>query len=243
MNIISVADYEQLSEKAYEMFIEKMSSKKHPVFGLATGSTPKGLYKLLEQDYIQKKHAFNHITTFNLDEYIGLSKEHEGSYYYYMYERFFKRLQLEEEQCFVPNGLASNLKEECERYEKKIDQAGGIDLQFLGIGVNGHIGFNEPGTPFTTRTHVVELTESTIEVNSRFFTTKEEMPRKAITMGIESIMESKEIVLFVNGKHKAEAVKQTIQGEVTEAFPASVLQRHPHVTVIADEDALSALTL
>ncbi len=243
MHIISVADYEQLSEEAYETFIETLTSIKHPVFGLATGSTPKGMYKLLEQDYIQRRHAFNDITTFNLDEYIGLPKEHEGSYYYYMYERFFKPLELEKEQCFVPNGLATDLAIECTQYEEKIKRAGGIDLQFLGIGVNGHIGFNEPGTPFTSRTHVVQLTESTIEVNSRFFTTKEEMPTRAISMGIESIMESKKIVLFVNGKHKAEAVKQTIQGEVSEEFPASILQLHPDVTVIADKEALSALKM
>lgn len=242
MHIISVADYEELSEKAYEKFIEIMTTIERPVFGLATGSTPKRMYELLVQDYIQNKHTFSHIQTFNLDEYIGLPKEHEGSYYYYMYERFFKMLQLQQRQCFIPDGLAANLEDECVRYEQQIEQAGGIDLQFLGMGVNGHIGFNEPGTPFTSRTHVVQLTESTIEVNSRFFATREEMPDKAITMGIESIMQSKEIVLFVNGKHKAEALKQTIQGEVTEQFPASVLQLHPSVTVIADKDALSALS-
>src|SRR5699024_1974999 len=151
----------------------------------------------------QKSQSFHHIQTFNLDEYVGLAKDHKGSYYYYMYERVFKPLTLTEEQTNVPNGLAKDFAAECEKYEQKIHNAGGIDLQFLGIGVNGHIGFNEPGTPFTSRTHVVELTESTMEVNSRFFETKEEMPNKAITMGIESIMDSKEIILLVNGEHKA----------------------------------------
>lgn len=241
MNIISVADYDALSQKAYEKFIDTMTTVERPVFGLATGSTPKGMYELLVQDYIQNKHTFSSIRTFNLDEYIGLPKQHEGSYYYYMYERFFKQIGLEKSQCFIPDGVAADLAEECAVYEKKIKEAGGIDLQFLGIGVNGHIGFNEPGTPFTSRTHIVELTESTMEVNSRFFSTKEEMPKKAITMGIESIMNSKEIVLIVSGEHKAEALKETIQGEVSEDFPASVLQLHPNVTVIADEAALSVL--
>lgn len=241
MQIISVADYNELSEKAHEKFIETMHSVESPVFGLATGSTPKGLYKLLERDYVQKKYAFNNIQTFNLDEYIGLSAHHEGSYYYYMNERFFTPLNLNKTQGIVPDGLATNLGKECEQYEQKIKEAGGIDLQFLGIGVNGHIGFNEPGTPFSSRTHIVQLSESTMEVNSRFFSTKEEMPAKAITMGIESIMDSKEIVLFVNGEHKAEALKQTIKGEITEDFPASVLQKHDRVTVIADEAALSKL--
>lgn len=241
MKIIRVDDYDALSNKAYEFFIYTMNTIEKPVFGLATGSTPKGLYELLKKDYIEKKHTFDHIRTFNLDEYVGLSKDHAGSYYYYMYERFFKPLELDEKQVNVPNGLTLNFDDECEGYEEKIIAAGGIDLQFLGIGVNGHIGFNEPGTSFSSRTHIVELTESTMEVNSRFFETKEEMPNKAITMGIESIMESREIVLLVNGEHKAEALKQTIEGKVTEEFPASVLQKHPHVTVIADADACKRL--
>lgn len=242
MRIISVADFDELSKEAYERFIKAMNSIEKPVFGLATGSTPKGLYELLVQDYIQNKHTFDHIKTFNLDEYVGLAKDHAGSYYYYMYERFFKPLDLINGQANVPDGLAENFDEECKKYEQKIKSAGGIDLQFLGIGVNGHIGFNEPGTSFTSRTHVVELTKSTMEVNSRFFETKEEMPNKAITMGIQSIMNSKEIVLLVNGEHKAEALKHTIEGKVTEQFPASVLQNHPQVTVIADKDALSKLS-
>lgn len=241
MRIIRVDDYEALSKKAYEFFIHTMRTIEQPVFGLATGSTPKGLYELLVNDYIEKKHKFKQIQTFNLDEYVGLAKEHAGSYYYYMNERFFKPLELDEKQVNVPNGLTLNFDEECERYEQRIVEAGGIDLQFLGIGVNGHIGFNEPGTPFTSRTHIVELTKSTMEVNSRFFEAKEEMPNKAITMGIKSIMESKEIVLLVNGEHKAEALKQTIEGDITEEFPASVLQKHPHVTIIADKDACKKL--
>lgn len=241
MQIISVNDYDELSKKAYDSFVKTMNSLENPVFGLSTGSTPKGFYELLVRDYIQKNQMFRRIQTFNLDEYVGLAKDHEGSYYYYMNERFFKPLELTEEQTNVPNGLAKDFTEECEKYEQKIRNAGGIDLQFLGIGVNGHIGFNEPGTPFTSRTHVVELTESTMEVNSRFFETKTEMPNKAITMGIESIMNSKEIILLVNGEHKAEALKQTVEGKVDEKFPASVLQNHPNVTIIADKPALSKL--
>ena len=241
MKVIRVDDYEALSKKAYEFFIHTMNTNEQPVFGLATGSTPKGLYELLVDEYKQKKQVFEHIQTFNLDEYVGLAKDHPGSYYYYMYERFFNPLNLDQKQVNVPNGLTPNFDEECERYEQKIAEAGGIDLQFLGIGVNGHIGFNEPGTSFSSRTHIVELTKSTMEVNSRFFETKEEMPNKAITMGIKSIMGSKEIVLLVNGEHKAEALKQTIEGNVTEDFPASVLQKHPHVTVIADTDACKKL--
>lgn len=242
MHVISVSDYNELSKKAYESFIETMNSKENPVFGLATGSTPKGLYDLLVQDYIQKRHSFNHIQTYNLDEYVGLSKDHPGSYYHYMNELFFKPLDLVDGQGHVPDGVAVNFEAECAQYEQRIKHSGGIDLQFLGIGVNGHIGFNEPGTPFTSRTHIVELTESTMEVNSRFFETKEEMPNKAITMGIETIMDSKEIILLVNGQHKAETLKQTIEGKVTENFPASVLQKHPNVTIIADKEALSKLS-
>lgn len=237
MKIVKVKDYEDMSDKVCDIFIERLNTLQHPVFGLATGSTPKGLYKRLVQQYKEDKISFKKATFFNLDEYIGLNKNHPSSYTYYLNERLYNHIDVPPEQIHLPNGMAKDLKKECLHYEKLIQNANHIDLQILGIGVNGHIGFNEPGTSFNSRTDVVQLTQSTINVNSRFFNSIEEVPKQAITMGIGTIMESKEIIMLISGEHKADALQQTIYGDVTEDFPASVLQTHENVTIIADTAA------
>lgn len=237
MKVIKVEDYNAMSQKVCDLFVERLESLERPVFGLATGSTPKGLYKCLVEKYQAGEISFAKATFFNLDEYIGLDPSHPSSYAYYLMTKLYDPVQLKAEQINLPNGNAPNLKEECMNYEKKIRDAGYIDLQILGVGINGHIGFNEPGTSFDSRTDVVNLTESTMRVNSRFFKSIDEIPHRAITMGIGTIMESKEIIMLVSGEHKADALHRMINGEVTEDFPASILQKHPNVTVIADQAA------
>lgn len=239
MEIIKTKDYDAMSEKACLKVVDTIRELDHPVLGLATGSTPEGLYKCLIKAYQDKQVHFDKVTTFNLDEYIGLSPEDENSYHYYMNEKLFKKIGLPAEQANVPKGNTGDAEEACQDYEALIRGAGHIDLQILGLGVNGHIAFNEPHTPFNSRTQVVDLTPSTRDANARFFDSMVDVPTQAITMGIESIMESKEIILLASGEKKAEAVARMIHGDVSETFPASVLQRHPNVTIIADEEALS----
>lgn len=237
MKIVKVKNYEEMSKRACSIILEKVNSVENPVLGLATGSTPEGLYKYIIDAYKQNEVSFKDVTTFNLDEYIGLDKHNVNSYYTYMKEKLFKHLDIRPENFHLPNGSADDIKKECEQYEKLIEQAGHIDIQVLGIGVNGHIGFNEPGTPFTSRTHVVDLAESTRLANARFFDTLADVPTQAITMGIETIMESKTILLLVSGEQKAEALARLLDGPVSEDVPASILLEHPNVIVIADEAA------
>ncbi|MBM7600527.1 glucosamine-6-phosphate deaminase [Virgibacillus halotolerans] len=239
MKIIKVKDYAKMSEEACSIVVNKLHQLENPIFGLATGSTPEGLYECLIEEYKQKRASFKNATTFNLDEYVGLDKNDPNSYNHFMNEKLFNHVDISNEQTHLPNGAAEDLEKECSDYEALIREAGYIDLQILGIGTNGHIGFNEPGTSFSSRTQVIDLDESTRNVNARFFNSLDEVPTNAITMGIESIMESKEIVLLASGENKAEAIAHLIEGEVTEDFPASILQKHAHVTVIADEAALS----
>ncbi|WP_309545301.1 glucosamine-6-phosphate deaminase [Virgibacillus dokdonensis] len=224
MELMKVRNYEELSERIGEMVIEKVNALEKPVLGLATGSTPEGLYEYLINQYKAEKVSFEHVVTFNLDEYVGLEKEDINSYNYYMNEKLFKHIGIPAHQTYLPNGNALDLNEEAINYEKRIKQAGNIDLQILGLGLNGHIGFNEPGTPFTSRTHIVQLDESTRQANARFFISLDEVPTQAITMGIKTIMESEQIVLLVSGEGKAGALKRVVNGEVSEGFPASILQ-------------------
>ncbi len=237
MNIIEVESYEEMSEKASELFIQKVRNNPNAKLGLATGSTPLGTYKRMIADYKKNGTSYKNVTTVNLDEYVGLSKKHPSSYRYYMNERFYHHLNLKQENAHVPDGTALDLTIECERYESLIDQLGGLDIQLLGIGQNGHIGFNEPGTSFDSLTHVVELTENTREVNGRFFQNREEVPTKAITMGIASILKSKRIVLLISGKEKSQALHRLLNEDVTENFPASALKKHPNFTLIYDKEA------
>lgn len=234
MKIIKVNDYNELSKRAASIFVNRINRLNKPVIGLATGSTPEKMYEILVGKYRSGEISFSEIITFNLDEYVGLSKNDPTSYQYFMNDHLFNHVDIKVQNIHLPNGLAHDLEKECEEYEELIKSAGSIDLQILGLGLNGHIGFNEPGTSFTSRTHVVELEQSTIEANARFFSSIEEVPKKALTMGIDTIMDAKEIVFLVQGEKKAEILKRVVYGEVTEEVPASILQRHPNVTLITD---------
>ncbi|RHW38913.1 glucosamine-6-phosphate deaminase [Neobacillus notoginsengisoli] len=239
MKIIKVTNELELSKTAGEMIAGKVRSNPEIVLGLATGGTPVGTYKYMIEDHKTNGTSYSKVSTVNLDEYIGLQKSNPNSYYSFMKETLFDHIDINQENTFIPDGNASDLEAECANYEKRIAELGGVDLQLLGIGRNGHIAFNEPGTSFDSRTQVVPLTKETIEDNARFFSSREEVPTKAISMGIQTILESKEIILLATGKSKADAMSKLINGEVTEDFPASALQKHSNVTIIADEEALS----
>ena len=241
MKIIEVQDYQQMSRRAAEYIIKKVVQNPSINLGLATGGTPIGTYKCLIEDHQKSGTSYQKVTTFNLDEYIGLSGDNENSYRYFMDNQLFNYININKANTNVPSGIAADFQEECKRYEDLITKHGGIDLQILGIGSNGHIGFNEPGTSFSSKTHIVELEESTIQANARYFNRIEEVPTKAITMGISTIMKSKEILLLVSGEKKREALFRLLNGEISESFPASVLKNHPCVTIIADKAAITDL--
>lgn len=241
MRIITVKDYEELSKKAANIIASQITLKPNSVLGLATGSTPVGTYRELVRIYKEGDISFSEIVTFNLDEYYGLDKENPQSYYYFMMENLFSHVNINQKNTYIPDGRAKNIDKECIDYEDKIKQAGGIDLQLLGIGRNGHIGFNEPDVKFEAQTHLVTLDEDTIEANSRFFSSMEEVPRRAISMGIKTIMHSRKILLLASGEEKAETIKNMIHGKITPELPASVLQLHPDVVVLLDEKAAGKL--
>lgn len=238
MNVIKVKDYDEMSEKATEFMVDRINSLKNPVLGLATGSTPEGLYQRIIEKHQQDEVSFKNVTTFNLDEYVGLEQNDSNSYYNFMNEKLFSQVDIAADRVHIPNGVAADLEKECMEHERAIEQAGGIDVQVLGIGGNGHIGFNEPGTSFDSKTHIVDLDESTIQANARFFHSIEEVPTQAISMGIETIMNSKEILLLVSGEAKADATAKLLHGDISEDFPASILKKHENVTVIVDQAAL-----
>lgn len=238
IQIIEAKDYEDMGSISAKIVIERIKVRPNITLGLATGSTPIGTYQYLIKDHIENNTSYQNITTFNLDEYIGFSPEHPQSYRYFMNEQLFKHLDINKENTHIPFGDAEDPEGECQEYEALLRKHGGIDLQILGLGSNGHIGFNEPGTSFESRTHVVNLASSTREANARFFNNMNEVPTQAITMGIGTIMESKEIILLVSGERKREALKKLLQGEINENFPASILKKHPNFTVIADKAAL-----
>lgn len=233
---------QEMSRWAAERIIETVRTRPSLVLGLATGSTPEGIYRELVEDHRINGTSYKHVVTFNLDEYVGLKPDHPNSYHTYMKTRLFDHLDFLPQRTHIPDGNAADLAEECRQYEKHISRFGGIDLQLLGIGRNGHIGFNEPGTAFDTRTHVVRLTESTRKANARFFHRKEEVPTHAITMGIASILSSRQILLLATGRAKAEALRRLIEGPVHPDFPASALKQHPDVTVLADASACRYLS-
>ncbi|RBP05317.1 glucosamine-6-phosphate deaminase [Rossellomorea aquimaris] len=239
MKLIEVKDYQEMSQVAADYLLSKVKSSNQLTLGLATGGTPQGLYEALINDHKQNRTSYQHVSSFNLDEYIGLSGKHPNSYYHYMNDHLFKHIDIDSKNTHIPSGKAVDLEKECEAYDEKICLHGGIDLQILGIGSNGHIGFNEPGTSFDTNTHIVDLAQSTREANARYFDSMDEVPSQAITMGISSIMKSKEILLLVSGEAKQVAMKKLVEGEISEHFPASILNRHEHVTVIADKEALA----
>lgn len=241
IQIIKTNNYEEMSRVAAEKIINLVKKKPNAELGLATGGTPEGVYNLLIQDHQVNGTSYKQVRTVNLDEYIGLPKEDPNSYYTFMKEKLFNHIDILPENTHVPNGMADDANAEADRYESFVHEIGGVDLQILGIGHNGHIAFNEPGTSFDSKTHVIDLTDETRQANARFFNSIDEVPTKAITMGIHTIMDSKEIILLASGASKAEALKKLVHGEVTEQFPASILQKHSHVTIIADEAALQLI--
>lgn len=243
MKLLAVQNYDDMSKHGAEYILNLLKEKADAHLGLATGSTPTGLYQVLITDHQENGTSYKQVKTFNLDEYVGLDGNHPQSYRYFMDDHFFNHVDIPNEQTHVPNGKAPNLDAECEQYENVLKTSGGVDLQILGIGQNGHIGFNEPGTSFESRTHVVTLDESTRIANSRFFESLDEVPTQALTMGIKSILQSKQIVLLASGNGKAEAIKRLFTEDVSEDFPASILKTHPNVVVIADQEALSELDI
>ncbi|PAB59162.1 glucosamine-6-phosphate deaminase [Anaeromicrobium sediminis] len=242
MRIIIVKDYEELSKKAANVISGQVILKPNSVLGLATGSTPLGTYKSLVKMYKEGVVDFSKTITYNLDEYYGLAKNHINSYNYFMDKNLFSHINILKENIHIPNGEAHDIEAECVLYEQSIEKSGGIDLQLLGIGRNGHIGFNEPDLTFEALTHMVKLDKDTIEVNSRFFENIDDVPKKAISMGIKTIMRARKILLLASGIEKAEAVYKSIKGKITPDLPASVLQLHPDVIYILDEDAASLLS-
>lgn len=239
MKIYAAKDYEDLSRKAANLISAQIIMKPDAVLGLATGSTPVGAYRQMIQWHEQGDLDFSSIRSVNLDEYKGLSGEHDQSYRYFMNHNLFDHVNIDKGQTNVPNGLAEDPEAECARYDGVIKEMGGIDLQLLGIGGNGHIGFNEPSDVFEKGTHVVTLTEETRQSNARFFSSIDEVPTHALTMGIGGIMSAKKILLLASGEAKAQAVYDSCFGPVTPRVPASILQLHKDVVVIADEAALT----
>jgi len=241
MRIIVVDNYEEMSKKAARMIASQVMLKPDSVLGLATGDTPLGMYKELVKLFNNAEVDFNEVRTFNLDEYYGLSSESPHSYYSYMINNLFNHININRENINVPSGMANDINTVCIEYENKIKEAGGIDMQVLGIGGNGHIGFNEPDVNFEAETHLVNLDEQTIKANSRFFNSIEDVPVKAISMGIKTIMNSKKIILLVSGVSKAEVIEKAINGKINPNLPASILQLHNDVTIILDKEAASYL--
>ena len=227
----SFADYASLSTRAAEILLGEISANPHAVLGLPTGRTPIGMYERVVIECAREYHCFRDVPTFNLDEYVGIGAGHPGSYAAYMREHLFAHVDLQPANAHIPNGKALDLDAECARYEEDVREAGGLRLTFLGLGRNGHIGFNEPGTPFTSRTRVVELTESTRHANADLFPDGR-VPTRAITIGIATILSSQRVVLLASGESKRGAVEQLSKGAVDETFPASALWNHQDVTVL-----------
>lgn len=243
MKIYEAADYEEMSRKAANILSAQMLMKGNCVLGLATGSTPIGIYQKLVERYQKGDLDFSEVTTVNLDEYRGLERSNDQSYYYFMQQHLFRHVNIPPANTHLPDGTESDSEKECKRYEELIRSLGGVDLQLLGIGHNGHIGFNEPGDVFEKETHCVNLEERTIEANKRFFSSSDEVPRQAYTMGIGTIMQARKILLVVNGEDKADIVAKAFFGPVTPSVPASVLQIHSDVTIVGDKKALSRIPL
>ena len=243
MKVIRAKDYDQMSRKAANIISAQVIMKPNAVLGLATGSTPIGTYQQLIEWYQKGDVDFSQVTTINLDEYRGLSKQHPQSYWYFMHENFFDFVNVPEENINVPDGANPDSTAACKAYDEVIRKAGGIDLQLLGIGVDGHIGFNEPGNAFELETHCVDLTETTIKSNQRFFEGEEQVPKQAYTIGIKTIMQARKVLMVVNGTEKAGIVKEAFFGPVTPKVQASILQMHPDFTLVGDEAALGAIGL
>lgn len=242
MKIYESCNYKELSRKAANIISAQIILKPNCILGLATGSTPIGTYEQLIEWYNKGDLDFSQVTSINLDEYKGLSKDDPHSYYHFMNTHFFKHINIPPEHIHLPNGMALDKDAECKRYMQLIQNSGGIDLQLLGLGHNGHIGFNEPSDDFKKDTHCVTLSQSTIDANKRFFDRVEDVPLEAYTVGIRTIMQAHKILVIVSGEDKADIVKEAFLGPVTPLVPASILQMHPDVTLVGDSAALSKLT-
>lgn len=236
MNFITVKSYDELSARAAAIICAQVVLKPNCTLGLATGSSPLGTYARMAEKYRAGEVDFSRVTSINLDEYVGLDGSHDQSYRYFMNENLFRHINIDLKNTYVPDGRAEDVKHECEAYDALIESVGGIDLQLLGIGLDGHIGFNEPDTFFEKETHKVELDPSTIEANARFFESRDDVPRYALTMGMGGIMGAKRVLLIANGKAKKDIVEKSFFGPITPAVPASILQLHPDLTVIYSEN-------
>jgi len=241
MRFISCADYTAMSRQAANLISAQVIVKPNCVLGLATGSTPIGTYKQLIEWHNKGDLSFAQVRSVNLDEYKGLSGDHDQSYRYFMQNNLFNHVDIDVANTSVPNGMAEDADAECAAYDAHIRELGGIDLQLLGMGHNGHIGFNEPADEFVGPTHVVELAQSTIDANKRFFASEADVPRQALTMGMAAILQARSVVVVVSGEDKAEIVHKAFFGPITPRVPASLLQLHPNVTVVGDEAAFSVL--
>lgn len=237
MRVIICKDYDDLSLQGAKLVYSQLILKPDCVLGLATGSTPIGMYDKLVEMYREGELDFSKVTTFNLDEYYPITPDNDQSYRYFMNEHLFKRVNIDITKTHVPDGNATDVEEECRRYDKMIEDSGGIDLQILGIGQNGHIGFNEPDENLNAGTHLTSLTESTVEANSRFFKSKDEVPKHALTMGIASILKSRKIILLASGKSKHDAIEEMLNDSINTELPATMLKVHPDVVLICDKEA------
>ena len=242
MEVVIKESYKQMSALGAEIVARVVRNKPRAVIGLATGSTPLGLYKELVRIHKDEGLSFSQIVTFNLDEYVGLPPEHPQSYRCFISQNLLDHIDIRKENIHLPNGMAEDIELACTEYEKEIKEAGGIDLQILGIGSNGHIAFNEPGSSLGSRTRIKTLSEETIRDNARFFSRPEDVPRYAITMGIGTIMDTRELILLANGEKKAEAVAMMIEGPITAMVPATVVQLHQKTTVIVERAAAGRLS-
>ena len=243
MEVLVQASAEEMSKAAARMVANVLNAKPNAVLGLATGSTPLGLYRELVRMHVDEGLDFSQVTTFNLDEYVGLTKKHPQSYHYFMQENLFKHINIPKQNVYIPSGTTDNYEAFCKWYERRIVECGGIDLQVLGIGSDGHIAFNEPSSSLGSRTRIKTLAKQTIDDNARFFEKPEDVPVYAITMGVGTILEAHRIVLLANGKSKANAVAAAIEGPVTSMITASALQLHRDTTCIIDRDAAGALKM
>lgn len=243
MQIKPVNSYDEMSKLAADIVAEQIINKPNVVLGLATGSTPIGMYRELVKMHKEGELDLSQVITFNLDEYLGLSPDHPQSYHYYMYENFFKNVNIEEKNIHIPKGDTKDPVQECLNYEREIEKVWGIDLQILGIGVNGHVGFNEPDINLEAKTHVIQLSDDTIKANSRFFKNLDEVPKKAITMGMATIMKSKKIILMAWGAEKKKPILKVISGHIATEVPASLLQVHNDVILIVDKKIYSSSTV
>lgn len=243
MRLIKCRDYKDMSRKAANIISAQVILKPETILGLATGSTPIGAYKQLIRWYEKGDVDFSQVSTVNLDEYVGLSPDNKQSYRYFMNKNFFNHINIDKKNTYVPNGLESNEQKACKQYDKLLESFGSTDLQLLGLGHNGHIGFNEPENTFAINTHCVKLSKSTREANARYFGDIKNVPEKAYTMGIKSIMASKRILVVVSGEDKADTLRKAFFGPVTPEIPASVLQFHANLTIVADCNALSKMDI